>query len=362
MKNIIIIFVFVLLNTSFARPKVNIDLKTAIHSNIDRLKNPLEKGLNVNSLGFNFKYKKKLAKKVILVGLPLGLVDYAPSSREQLRLLNLNHSLLGIYIPNSKNIFVSNFNLGFNRSLTNFNNGIIDKNQSATASLGLTYTRKFTKKLGVDFGVDGKISDFSTEYDAINAPGEEDDNFKIAFKASPKYVLDNHFTFTLPFEVSNQLYKGRRNLLSNGAFGGLQADQIRARKVSLDTNYKNRLLTLKTSLGFEDNTDLALGGRSRKGAIGSFDLKYYFKTFVLDSTVSYKMQEYDTQLVNTLDANDKRNVYLELLTLKNKLTFAQFLKTKHSLILEHQFLKNNSNRNIDKNTNQVFSLGMKFTI
>jgi len=362
MKTLTGLFLLVSTSLCFARPTLNFNLKSAIHSNLDRLNNAEDTGVNVNSLGLNFKYKKRLAKKFILVGLPLGLVDFAPSSDEQLRLLNLNHSLLGLYIPNSKNIFVSNFNLGFNRSFALDENGKLQPDQSFSAGLGLTYTRKFNKKLSIDLGVDGKISDFATEYDAINAPGEKNDNFKLTFKAAPKYVYNPHVTFSIPFEISSQLYKERRSLTENGNFGGLQVDQIRASKVSFDTAYRNKLLTLKSSLGVENQADLSRGGRSKSGLTASFDLKYYFKRLVLDSSFSYKMQDYESQLVDVQSLTNSNIVYLELLTLKNKLTLPKFLSTKHSLIFEHQFLKNNSNRIFDKNTNNVFSLGVNFII
>ncbi len=363
MKKTLIIFALLFSSNAIAKKKslpITIELNAQTNSNIDRVSNPVKKDIYSQKASLKTKLKFKPIKKFILIDLPTVDLEYTPSLSEKVRNFSLSNTLIGLYLPKRGLIYSGSFNTSYTKSIFTNEDQQIEDSKNWSVSLDGGVAKDFTKKY--NFGINLGIR--SQTYLEVSNPLEalplKDDNLRLTGKITQKYKIKKGHTLIMPLSFTDKIFKEKRALNATGNQVSTSAETIHTYKTSISYAFRQPLFRINPSLGYTYNKDTVEGGRTYKGPEFKLDFTYFFKKFSLNSRLSYKVRDYKSQLVDTVNTTGTSPLLeAKIIGFSGNIEVPFGKKGRYQFLTGYEYQGLKSNRMSDDNANEIMKVGLR---
>lgn len=349
-----------LFNLPVLAAPLTFELNSLINSNIDRVSNPVKTDVYSQKLLLKSKLKFKPKKRMILIDLPSIDLEYTPSLTEKVRNLNISNTLIGLYLPKRGLIYNGTFSLGYSKSIFTNEDQEIENSRNWSVGADAGVTKDLTKKYSLGGSLGAKVQTYLEPANPNDVLPLKDDNLRLNAKITQKYKINKPSQLGLNLSFQNKIYKEKRALNARGDQVSTLAETIYNYKINTYYSLKMKEFRLIPDIGYALNVDDVEDGRSYKGLEYKLNFSYYFKYLIFTSRISYKIRDYKTQLVDTVDTSGASPLLEARIVGFNNTIEVPFGKQRQYQFLtgyNHQGLK--SNRKSDDNSNQIYKLGLR---
>lgn len=362
MKKITIITALVLTSGVQAKKPVPLtfEVNSLINSNIDRVSNPVKTDVYSQKFSAKTKLKFKPKKKVILINLPSVDLEYTPSLTEKVRNLNISNTLIGLYLPQRGLVYSGSFNANYTKSI--FTNEDQEIENSKNWSLGVDggVSKDLTKKynLGINFGI--KNQNYLEPANPNDPLPLKDDNLRLSTKITQKLKVIKGHQAGINLSLTDKIYKEKRALNSRGDQVSTSAETILNYKANAYYAIKLRDMRIIPDVGYAFNKDTVEDGRTYRGPEVKLNFSYYFTKFNFNSRFSYKVRDYKTQLVDTVDTTGASPLLeAKIIGFNNNIEVPFGKKGQYQFLVGYNYQGLKSNRKSDDNANEIMKVGLR---
>lgn len=336
------------------------ELNSLINSNIDRVSNPVKKDVFSQKFLAKSKLKFKPKKKLILIDLPSVDLEYTPSLTEKVRNLNINNTLIGLYLPKRGLIYTGTFNTNYTKSIFTNEDQEVENSKNWSVGLDGGVGKDFTKKYNLGFNLGVKIQNYFDPANPNEALPLKDDNLRLTAKVTQKYktMKGQKLGFDLSFQ--DKIFKEKRALNSRGDQVSTSPETIHNYKGNFTYAIRSKSMRLTPNLGYTYNKDTVEDGRTYKGIEYGIKLNYFFEKFNLSSRYSFKVRDYKTQLVDTVDTTGASPLLeARIIGFYNTIEVPFGKKKQYQFLVGYDYQGLKSNRNSDDNSNEIMKVGLR---
>jgi hypothetical protein len=366
MKYLLSLTLLLMACTAQAKTKKPIPIKLELmgqnHSNIDKVSNPVKKNIYSQKIQTKTKIKFKPMRKVILIDLPSIDLEYTPSLTEKVRSLSISNTLIGLYLPKRGLIYSGSFNTSYTKSIfTNEDQQVEDSKNYSVAIDGGAAKDIFKKyNLGLNLGV--KLQNFLEPSNPNDALPLKDNNLRLTGKVTQRFKINKMNTLGFNLNYTDKIYKEKRALNSTGDQISTQVETIHTYDAEAYYSFRHGKLRITPELGFTLNKDTVADGRTYRGLFYQVDIRHSFQYFKISSRYSYKVRDYRTQLVDTVDTTGASPLLeARIVSFYNQIEIPFGKKSQYQILAGFDYQGLKSNRKSDDNANEIIKLGLRLT-
>lgn len=339
-----------------------LELMGQSNSNIDRVSNPVKKDIYSQKIQTKTKLKYRPMKKVILIDLPSIDLEYTPSLTEKVRSLNISNTLIGLYLPKRGLIYSGSVNANYTKSIFTNEDQQIENSKNYSFGVDGGAAKDLFKKYNLGFNLGVRLQNYLEPSNPNDPLPLKDNNLRLSGKITQKYKINKAHTLGMNLNYSDKIYKEKRALNARGSLVSTKVETIHTYEGEVYYAFKKGALRITPELGFALNKDVAEDGRTYRGLYYQVDLRQSFKYFSLSSRYSYKVRDYKTQLVDTVDTTGVSPLLeARIISFYNQIEMPFGKKSQYQLLAGYDYQGLKSNRKSDDNANEIIKLGLRLT-
>lgn len=339
-----------------------LELMAQSHSNIDKVSNPVKKNVYVQKIQTKTKLKFKPMKKVILIDLPSIDLQYTPSLTEKVRSLNISNTLIGLYLPKRGLIYSGSLNANYTKSIFTNEDQQVEDSKNYSFGIDGGAAKDLFKKYNLGFNLGVRLQNYLEPSNPNDPLPLKDNNLRLTGKIAQKFKINKTNTLGMNLNYTDKIYKEKRALNSRGDQVSTKVETIHTYEAELYYSFRHGKLRVTPELGFALNKDTVEDGRTYRGVFYQIDIRHSFKYFKISSRYSYKVRDYKTQLVDTVDTTGASPLLeARIISFYNQIEIPFGKKFQYQILAGFDYQGLKSNRKSDDNANEIIKLGLRLT-